>query len=314
MTSSLRWFACAALLAAPVFGASTARFERVLEKTFSVAGVGTLEIETQGGEIRVSPSTDSTVKVTAKQRIRASNEAEADEFLKKLELTMEQTGNDVLLRSKYEKRASSFFKGSWPPVQVDFIVTVPASFATKLSTSGGTINLGDLNGEIFARTSGGSIKIGQAGNKVDAHTSGGSITLSRAGGPVVLKTSGGSIKVGEVAGSAELATSGGGIEVDSVSGALRANTSGGSIRAIIAGGLKEDCVLSTSGGGVRVAVDKAAAFQLDASTSGGSVRAEGLTMTLNGSAGRSSLAGQVNGGGPLLKLRTSGGSITVAAR
>ena len=50
-----------------------------------------------------------------------------------------------------------------------------------------------------------------------------------------------------------------------------------------------------------------------ASTSGGSVDAEGLTLTLE-KGGRSRLAGNVNGGGPLLKLRTSGGNIEVRTR
>ena len=80
----------------------------------------------------------------------------------------------------------------------------------------------------------------------------------------------------------------------------------------IGGALKGECLLSTSGGDVSVTVDKAAAFQLDASTSGGRVRADGLTITLDGGgAGRSHLSGKVNGGGPLLKLRTSGGDIKV---
>jgi hypothetical protein len=44
------------------------------------------------------------------------------------------------------------------------------------------------------------------------------------------------------------------------------------------------------------------------------VDASGLTLTLEkGGSGRSRLVGAVNGGGPLLKLRTSGGDITVRA-
>ena len=107
-------------------------------------------------------------------------------------------------------------------------------------------------------------------------------------------------------------TSGGGIKIESAEVQLRAHTSGGGIRAGINGSLRDECSLSTSGGSVRVSVDKAAAFRLDASTSGGDVDAEGLTLTLEkASRGRGRLAGAVNGGGPLLKLRASGGSISV---
>lgn len=299
----------AGLLIGPV-AVAQARIDRVVEKEFAVAGPGTLRVETSGGAIRVVASADSVVRVKARQRIRASTEAEADEVLRKLELTIEQQGNDVRAVAKYERRTSGFNFGSWPPVQVDFEIQAPAGFANTLLTSGGGITVGDFAGKADVRTSGGSITLGRMGGPVEARTSGGNITLAEARGPVTLKTSGGSINVGRVAGPADLATSGGSIKIDAAESRLRAHTSGGSIRAGIAGRLQDECSLSTSGGSVRVAVDRTAAFRLDASTSGGDVDAEGLTLTLEKSS-RSRLAGSVNGGGPLLKLRASGGSISV---
>ena len=314
MKLTSRLLPLAAFLAVAVTAAH-AKIERIVEKTFTVQPGGTLRVETQGGEIRVGPSGDNVVKVTAREKIRASSEAEADELLKKLDLTIEQSGNDVTARAKYERPAMGFNFGSWPPVSVDFIVTVPASFLTDLHTSGGGITVGNLAAKVNARTSGGGIKLGKIGAAVDARTSGGGVTLEEARGPVKLSTSGGSITVGVVAGEAELSTSGGGIRIESVEGSLRASTSGGSIRAGFAGPLKDDCALSTSGGSVKVTVDKTAAFRLDASTSGGSVDAEGLTITLEKSnRGRTQLTGAVNGGGSLLKLRSSGGDIVVKTR
>jgi DUF4097 and DUF4098 domain-containing protein YvlB len=112
-----------------------------------------------------------------------------------------------------------------------------------------------------------------------------------------------------------LNTSGGNIEIKSVENTLHASTSGGDVSARLAGPLKGDCKLGTSGGHVRVTVDKTAAFDLDASTSGGGVDAAGLTITIErGGSGRSRLSGKVNGGGPLLKLRSSGGDVVVQSR
>lgn len=312
MNPSFRCFLTAGVLVATALSAQ-AKIERVVEKTFNVSGAGTLKLEAQGS-IRVMPGDTSVVQVTAKQKIRASSEEEADDLLRKLELTMQQQGNDVVVRSKYERSPMGFNFGSWPPVQVDFIVTVPASFSAELRTAGGGIKVGDLEGSIDVRTSGGGITLGKMGGPVKAHTSGGGISLEESRGQVELNTSGGGIAVGRVAGAADLHTSGGGIKIESVEHAVRAHTSGGSIRAGIAGPLREECSLSTSGGGVSVTVDKEAAFELDASTSGGSVDADGLTLTLRDSnKGRSKLAGTVNGGGPRLKLRSSGGSIVVRA-
>lgn len=275
--------------------AAHAKIERNVEKSFTVQAGGKLHIETQGGAVHVERGGDGVVKVTARERIRADSDAEADDILKKLDLTIEQSGNDVSASSKYESQPLGIHWGSWPPVQVDFIVTVPASFGTDLHTSGGGITVGDLDAPVFARTSGGGIKLGKIGANIDAHTSGGSVSLESSTGEVKLRTSGGNITVGRVDGPASL------------------ETSGGSIRAGVKGPLKNDCVLSTSGGSVKVTVDKTAAFQLDASTSGGSVDAGGLTITLEKSdRHRSRLAGSVNGGGPLLKLRSSGGNIDVS--
>lgn len=314
MKTAPRFLFAAGLLAAVVSSAH-AKIERIVEKSFTVQPGGTLKLDTQGGEIRVSPSSDNVVKVTARQKFRTNSESEADEVLKKLEMVIEQNGNEVSARAKYERQPAGFNFGSWPPVSVDFTVTVPASFATDLHTSGGGITVGDLAAPVKARTSGGGIKLGKIGGSVDAHTSGGGVSLDGARGPVKLATSGGSITVGAVAGEADLSTSGGGIKIESVEGALRASTSGGSIRAGIVGPLKSDCSLSTSGGSVKVTLDKTAAFRLDASTSGGSVNAEGLTITLEKSnRGRSQLSGAVNGGGALLKLRSSGGDVVVTAR
>lgn len=311
MNTSLRLLVAAGFLAGCAFKAQ-ARIDRVIEKTFPVSGHGTLQVETAGGTIKVTPSTEQAVRIKAKQRIRADSDAEADELLKKLEFSLEQHGNDVRAVAKYEPRGPGFHFGSWPPVQVDFEVLAPAGFATDLRTSGGGITLGDLAGKASLRTSGGSITTGDMGGAVDARTSGGSIKVGGARGPVKLETSGGNITVGRVAGPAELATSGGSIKIEAAAGRIRAHTSGGSIRAGIAGSLRDECSLSTSGGSVHVTVDKAAAFRLDASTSGGSVDADGITLTLEkGSSSRSRLAGAVNGGGPLLKLRTSGGGISL---
>jgi hypothetical protein len=287
---------------------------RRVEKTFTVQPGGTLKIETQGGDVRVKPGADDQVHVVAVEKIHASSEAEADELLQKLALNMTQAGNDVTATAKYEKRSGWLHFGSWPPVQVGFEVMVPAKFNANLRTSGGDIGVGDLAGTMELHTSGGDVSLGRIDGEVRAHTSGGDIHLAQASGAADLGTSGGDIIVGRVLGPVDAGTSGGDIRIDSVEGALKARTSGGNVSAHLRGKLQNDCSLGTSGGDIRVAVDAGVGFNLDAATSGGEVDAGGLTITIErGGVGKSRLAGTVNGGGPRLKLRTSGGNIVVKA-
>jgi DUF4097 and DUF4098 domain-containing protein YvlB len=309
MKTSIRLLSVAGVLA---FGAVSAhaKIHRTVEKTFAVQPGGELKVETQGGNIEIKTSAEPSVHVVAKETILAGSEQEADTLLKDLDLTIEQSGSGVVATAKYEKH-------SWGrnPVQVSFTVTVPTQYAVNLRTSGGNVDVADLDGKVHARTSGGNVSLGRIGGEIDAGTSGGDVSLEDGAKDVKLGTSGGNIRVGHIGGTADLDTSGGDISVKTVDNTLHASTSGGNVSAGIAGALKGDCSLSTSGGEVRVQVEKDAAFDLDASTSGGDVRAEGLTITIDkGGIGRSRLSGKVNGGGPRLKLRSSGGDLKIETR
>jgi len=273
-----------------------AKIERTVDKTFAVQPGGTLKVETAGGGIKVEPGAGDAVKVEVKERIDASTDAEADEILKHLTLTLEQQGNDVTAVARYEgERTSSLFHwGNWPPVQCEFTVTVPAKYNVALKTSGGGISVGDLTGTVEGRTSGGGISLEACSGDVEVHTSGGGIHL------------------GPVGGNAQVFTSGGGISIKGIAGVVKAHTSGGPIDVAFSGPLQGDCEFATSGGGITVHVNPKSDFDLDAHTSGGGVHCD-LPVTVVGDVKPSRLAGKVNGGGHLLKLRSSGGGIRVVA-
>ena len=160
----------------------------------------------------------------------------------------------------------------WGSNGAHFVVKVPSKFNLDLNTSGGSIELSSLNG------------------KVDAYTSGGSITLGEIRGDVDVKTSGGSIRVEEVAGT------------------INAHTSGGSITARISQQPLGDSRLTTSGGSVSAYLEPSVAVDLTASTSGGRVSSE---FEVSGTVKKTRITGKINGGGPKLVLKTSGGSVRV---
>lgn len=309
MKSLIPLLTLGALLASPAL--LQAKITRTVEKTFTVQPGGTLKVQTSGGDIKVLTGTGNAVMVTASERIDTDSESKADELLKDLDLSIEQQGDNVTAIAKYDRRGGWHF-GSWPPVSVSFTVVVPGHYNVDLNTSGGDIHLESINGHARLRTSGGDLKLDRVDGEVDGGTSGGNITLREGTASVKLTTSGGDIHVDRAGGEAELSTSGGDIKIKSVQGRLTASTSGGDIHASIEGTLKGDCKLTTSGGEVVVSVDKNAAFDLKAHTSGGDVDAAGITIAIEkGGLRRSSLAGKVNGGGPLLYLGSSGGDIRI---
>lgn len=294
--------------------AAQAGVERVFNESFSVQPGGDLVVSTQGGDIEVTRGASDTVTVVAKLVFpRSVSESQVDELMGEIELIIEETEAGISASFKQPKQSSGWF--DWfrsSRASAHFSVTVPSEYNVDTRTSGGDIEISDLVGEVVAKTSGGDIEVGHIDGPVNLNTSGGDIEVRYAVGDVKVHTSGGNIEVADAEGSVKASTSGGDIKIGGVVGILHASTSGGNVSARLEGPLLEDAVLSTSGGNVTAWVEEGTGFHLDARTSGGGVKADGVTIKIeSGSLGRSKLVGEVNGGGPTLKLRSSGGNINV---
>lgn len=304
-------------LAASAFAA-----EDTIRRGFNVAEGGTLRLKAAPGSIKVVTG-GSGVAVEIHRKARGRR---AEETLREHKITFRQEGNDVVIESEYDDQWSNWF--SWRDYDVQWNVRVPARYNLDLRTSGGSIDLADIGGTVEARTSGGSIKTGRllgasslktsggsitvdgAQASVNAHTSGGGITIGDTAGEVEARTSGGSITITSAKGDVFARTSGGGIRIEDASGKVDASTSGGSINARLSAQPRGDSRLSTSGGGVTVTLASGIAVELDARASGGGVRSD-VPITVVGKQDDDSIQGSINGGGPKLVLRTSGGGIRV---
>jgi len=157
-------------------------------------------------------------------------------------------------------------------IRVTYKITLPESYNINVDTSGGSIEVEDLKG------------------KVDAHTSGGSISVEDVEGDVNIKTSGGSL------------------ELENIIGKINAKTSGGSIKLKLPTNPTKDTKVKTSGGSITAYLAKDVAINLTAKTSGGRVSSE---FDVNGSTSKRKIEGTINGGGPELVLKTSGGSVRI---
>lgn len=248
------------LLSILVLITSVAVSAETYTETFDVSSGGDLYLRTDAGRIAIDTHDGDTVMMEVMVR-----GGDADHF----ELSHDVDGDSVRIIGKVEGR-----KGwGWNrDLKVEFRVTVPEQYNLEMHTSGGSIDIEDLVGN------------------VDAHTSGGSIDVGNITGDVKLKTSGGSI------------------ETDRIMGEIDAHTSGGSIRVTIAKQPTKDAELTTSGGSINAYIQEDIGLNIDASTSGGRVRSD---FEVNGRVKKQSIRGEINGGGPTLELRTSGGSVSI---
>jgi len=207
-----------------------------------------------------------------------------------------------------------------------------------LRTGGGSIEVHQANGKVVAETGGGSVQIQSATQGASIETGGGGIELRKCNGKAKVSTGGGSIDLGDIDGPVDINTGGGSIHLTSAKGHVHAQTGGGGIelygvpsanaetgaggivvKLVNTGAERHDSVLETSAGDITVYIASDVAINVRASVDLGNghhitsdfpdihVASEGdkwgpKTLTADG---------KLNGGGPLLKVRTTTGDICI---
>lgn len=313
-----------------------------LNKSFANAAIKNVNVKTSGGSITVTGgnAADAHVEVyiNANNNNQDLSKEELAEDLKNYDLNVSLNGNELQAIAK----AKSNF--NWKKsLSISFKIYVPKEVATNLTTSGGAINLSNLNGEQNFGTSGGSLHINKLTGIVKGHTSGGSISVTNSKSNIDLRTSGGSITAENCQGTINLSTSGGSLNLTNLNGTINARTSGGGIKGDHIVG---ELITGTSGGSINLT---AMACSLETSTSAGSTHVQmeslGKYIKINGSVGHvdlqipsgkgldldlhgnristnvtsnfngekddSRMVGKLNGGGIPVSVRTSIGGINL---
>ena len=207
----------------------------------------------------------------------------------------------------------------------------------NLHTGGGSIAIRSAKGKINAESGGGSVVLTSGLQGAVLETGGGSIKVDKCTGKVKATTGGGSIDLGDIMGPAEIETGGGSIHLSSANGPVRAETGGGSIelngvtsaraetgaggivaKFVSSSGARTDSVLETSAGDITVFLASDLPITIRANVdvaNGHSIRSDFPDIHIHsegGDYGPKTLTaeGSLNGGGPVLKVRTTTGDIT----
>lgn len=272
-------FALVLLAAGPANAA-----EKSVERTFTVSPGGTLVVDADSASVRVSGGDNNQVIVH--MRARGS-----DEDLATAKLEVVQNDNEVTVTMRRRGNSGWFWRRSWNgDGQIE--VTVPRRYGINIRTAGGSVELKDTVGPAAL------------------HTSGGDIVAMNVEGNVEARTSGGGIRADTIRGDVDAGTSGGNVRLMQIDGKIRGRTSGGSVQCSLVGS-NRGISASTSGGSIQVTLPRATTANVEATTSGGQFNSEIPVATSVNVGGR--VRGSINGGGQLIDVSTSGGSISLRA-
>jgi DUF4097 and DUF4098 domain-containing protein YvlB len=186
--------------------------------------------------------------------------------------------------------------------------------SARLETGGGDITATEISGAVEAFTAAGTVRIREAGSSVTASTGGGGVWVDRAQGLVTVRNAAGPVQVGTSAG-VRCETAAGAIRLANASGALRASTAMGSIMANLLGGKLGESFLSTGNGDITVTIPSNLSVTIRAENEMADTLRRivsdfpGIPVRLRGS--QVVAEGAINGGGPLLRISGTGGTIFI---
>jgi len=148
-----------------------------------------------------------------------------------------------------------------------------------------------------------------AASKVDVHTSDGSVRSDGLRGPVKLATEDGSIEGSGFDGALDATSGDGHIRVRGKFTALNLHTGDGSIEVEIAPGshMSSGWTVHTGDGSVKMRFPAGFGANLDAHTGDGHITVD--VPLAEGNVKQDSATGKINGGGPVLTVRTGDGSV-----
>jgi hypothetical protein len=254
------------------------------DKTLHTTGQVMLTVGTGSGYVHVSPGSSSDVHIVG--HVHANGwgfGASADDRVKQVvnNPPIDQSGNIITIG-----RHQDFLRN----ISIDYDVTAPKGTQLEASSGSGDLRLQDLGGPLKANTGSGSIE------------------ANGFSGRVQLQTGSGDIRAGlQSANDVKATTGSGSIHLQGAEGALFAETGSGDME--IGGHPNSDWKIETGSGSVTLNVG-GAHFTLDASTGSGSVHSD-PPITMHGSIERHHVQGDINGGGPTVRVETGSGDVRI---
>jgi len=276
------------------------QFREDFQYNYDLKPGGRLNVESFNGPIEILGWEKDSVQVTG------TKYAAREELLRNIRINAKSADNTVTIRVERprDRRGNMGAK---------FMIRVPRQIQLeRIVSSNGLIRVEDIQGNARLETSNGAIRLRQFDGRLDARTSNGSIEADSIGGDAVVHTSNGAIRLDRVAGSVEAGTSNGGVHVRMAkpkpNDRLAFESSNGNIEIELEGLESNELRANTSNASITLRMPAALKARLRASTSNSSISSD-FDVTTHGTLSKNHLEGDINGGGPLLDLTTSNGSI-----
>lgn len=251
-------------------------------RTFAISGHARVRVETDDGAVRVSTGDIKQVEVRV--------EYSGYKLDKDLRVSMQQNGDAVEIAAKTSGSWGIHWGTSHTSLRVE--VHMPKDADLSVRAGDGSIEAESVNGN------------------VDLTAGDGSITAQSLKGNLHFHTGDGHIEARGLDGQVDASSGDGHINVEGRFDGLSLRAQDGSVTARARPGskLQTSWTIHTGDGSVDLEIPGDLQANIDASTHDGHISL-GLPVTVEGTFSSTKIEGKLNGGGPLLTIRTGDGSI-----
>jgi DUF4097 and DUF4098 domain-containing protein YvlB len=303
-----KWMAAALMVVSTMAVSAAASEQGHFEKTFTLNGPVSLEVNTHSGDVTVQSGAAGTVRVVGRIHVGDQwsrwfgDERKGDVKAIEDNPPLHQNGNTV--RIDYV---------NYHNISVDYEITVPADTQVRSRTGSGNQTLEGLKGTIDLQSGSGDIQLSRLQGDFHVETGSGNVHARDISGPIRARAGSGDFDIDENgAGDIDAHTGSGNITVRNVNGGFRAEAGSGDITAD--GAPKNSWTVHTGSGNVRLRFPSDAALDVDITTSSGTINMDQpVTTTVVGKVQESmkTISGKVRGGGTLVSVRTGSGDIHI---
>jgi DUF4097 and DUF4098 domain-containing protein YvlB len=285
------------------------RFKEDFHYSYALTPGGTLSIDNFNGSVEITGWEQNEVEVNG------TKYASSKEYMDEMKIDVGATSGVVRIRTI----RPSMSRGN---SGARFTIRVPKHVVLdEITTSNGGIRIDGIDGTVRLRTSNGALRIERLNGDLNARTSNGGIYLRDFDGNARLQTTNGGIEAETSHGSFEAETSNGKIEATlndpAANWPVKLHTTNGHIALSIKSSKLPDVRAESSNSSIVVRLPASVNARVRASTSHhSSITSDFDTLMRSGDDEdrrhrRSDVEGTIGGGGPLIDLSTSNGTIKI---
>ncbi len=265
-----------------------------IERTFSARQRPVIAIRNSDGRVTVRATPAAEVRVVAiKEAVPGASTQDARNYASQIQIRIEQAGSRVEIEAKYPRSSGLWNNG--PIVLVHFEVTGPAGSDLEAHTSDGPLVLDGFSGNF------------------DLTASDGKLTATGCSGRLVSRVSDGETQIEGFQGEVEAHSSDGHMTIEGSFKGLNVKTSDGNVDISVRPGstVEKSWTIGSSDGNIRMKLPNGFPANLDIRTSDGSIRVDHPLTITEGKIADHHILGKLNGGGGLISLRSSDGSVSI---